>query len=238
MELSIRQQVELAKDRFTSQDYYGAIHLLEELIERGSAYADAQHLLGLSYELLGKPDRALSAFDRALELNPRYVEAHVHRGIVLAGLGREGEAAEAFERARQAGGEDRGGLSAHHAAKLANRHAELAEAYAEAGAVGRAIAQYRTALELAPDFHDLRLRMARHMIDAGRTLEARDELQAVVDARPDLIDAQATFGLACYLSGEWATAQRVLEHLLREAPSDPRVRAYMSMLERGSRAAR
>lgn len=238
MELSPRQQVELAKDRFNSQDYYGAIHLLEELIESGRSYADAQHLLGLSYELLGKPERALAAFERALERNPRYVEAHVHRGIVLASMGREAEATKAFASARDAGGEDRAGLSSHQAAKLANRHAELAEAYAEAGALGRAIAQYRTALELAPDFHDLRLRMARHMIDAGRTLEARDELQAVVDARPDLIDAQATFGLACYLSGEWATAQRILEHLLREAPEDPRVRAYLSMIERGARAAR
>lgn len=238
MELSPRQQVELAKERFTSQDYFGAIHLLEELIESGRAYADAQHLLGLSYELLGKPDRALAAFEGALERNPRYVEAHVHRGIVLAGMGREDDAAEAFAKARDAGGEDRDGLSAHQAATLANRHAELAEAYAEAGALSRAIVQYRTALELAPNFHDLRLRMARHMIDAGRTLEARDELQIVVDARPDMVDAQATFGLACYLSGEWATAQRVLDHLLREAPEDPRVRAYMSLLERGSRAAR
>jgi tetratricopeptide (TPR) repeat protein len=238
MELSPRQQVELAKQRFNSRDYYGAIHLLEELIESGRAYADAQHLLGLSYELLGKPERALAAFDRALERNPRYVEAHVHRGIVLAGIGREEEATQAFAQAREAGGEDRDGLSEHQAAKLANRHAELGEAYAEAGVLGRAIDQYRTALALAPDFHDLRLRMARHMIDAGRTLEARDELQAVVDARPDLIDAQATFGLACYLSGEWATAQRVLEHLLREAPEDPRVRAYLSLLERGARAAR
>lgn len=238
MELSPRQQVELARERVALQDYYGAVHLLEELIEDGRSFADAHHLLGLAYELLGKPERALAAFERALGLNPRYVEAHVHRGIVLAEMGREQDANEAFARAREAGGEDRGGISVHHAAKLANKHAGLAEAYAEAGALGRAIAQYQTALELAPTFHDLRLRMARHMIDAGRTLEARDELQSVVDARPDLIDAQATFGLACYLCGEMATAQRVLDHLCREAPEDPRVRAYLSLLERGASASR
>jgi tetratricopeptide (TPR) repeat protein len=187
--------------------------------------------------MAGKPDRALAAFDRALELNPRYVDAHLHRGIVLAELGKELEATEAFTRAREAGGDDHGGVSGHQAGKLANKHAELAEAYAEAGVLTKAIAQYRLALELAPQFHDLRVRMARHMIDAGRTLEARDELQVVVDARPEMVDAQAAFGLASYLCGEYASAQAVLERLRVARPDDPRVRAYMSLLERGMSAA-
>ena len=96
MDLSSKQQLELAKERFGLQDYYGAIHLLEDLIERGKAFADAHHLLGVCYELVDQPERALAAFDRALVLNPRYVEANIHRGIVLAGLGREREAERAF----------------------------------------------------------------------------------------------------------------------------------------------
>jgi tetratricopeptide (TPR) repeat protein len=237
MELSPRQQLELAKERFGLQDYHGSILVLEELIEGGAAFADAHHLLGLAYEMVGKPERALAAFDRSLELNPRYVDAHLHRGIVLAELGKELEATEAFALAREAGGGDQGGVSSHQAAKLANKHAELAEAYAEAGVLAKAIAQYRLALELAPGFYDLRLRIARHMIDAGRTLEARDELQTVVDARPEMVDAQAAYGLASYLCGEYATAQQVLQRLRAAAPDDPRVRAYMSLLERGMSAA-
>jgi tetratricopeptide (TPR) repeat protein len=225
MELSPRQQLELAKERFGLQDYHGSILVLEELIEGGAAFADAHHLLGLAYEMVGKPERALAAFDRSLELNPRYVDAHLHRGIVLAELGKELEATEAFALAREAGGGDQGGVSSHQAAKLANKHAELAEAYAEAGVLAKA------------GFYDLRLRMARHMIDAGRTLEARDELQTVVDARPEMVDAQAAYGLASYLCGEYATAQQVLQRLRAAAPDDPRVRAYMSLLERGMSAA-
>jgi Flp pilus assembly protein TadD len=74
--------------------------------------------------------------------------------------------------------------------------------------------------------------MAKHLIDAGRTLEARDEAARVVRVRPAMTDAKATFALASYLCGETDTARDVLEQLRADAPDDPRVRAYLSLLER------
>src|SRR5437660_8455830 len=83
MDVSPEHLVDQARERFQLQDYYGAIHLLEEVLATGRAFADAHHLLGLSYSLVGQPDNALAQFDRALQLNPRYVEALIHTGIVL-----------------------------------------------------------------------------------------------------------------------------------------------------------
>ena len=59
-----------ARDRFTVQDYYGAIYLLEEIVASGRAFADVHHLIGLSLSLLGRSEEALTQFARALELNP------------------------------------------------------------------------------------------------------------------------------------------------------------------------
>src|SRR6266852_7898944 len=95
MDVSPERLVEQANERFQLQDYYGAIHLLEEVVATGRAFADAHHLLGLSYSLVGQSDKALEQFGRALQLNPRYVEALIHTGIVLNELGREEEAAAA-----------------------------------------------------------------------------------------------------------------------------------------------
>ena len=92
MDISPNRLLERAKERFALGDYSGAIHLLEDLIEGGCAFADAHQLLGLSYHMVGRSDTALESFGHALELNPRYVEAHIHRGIVLSDLGRTGEA--------------------------------------------------------------------------------------------------------------------------------------------------
>src|SRR5207249_11256770 len=68
MDVSPERLVEQANERFQLQDYYGAIHLLEEVIATGRAFADAHHLLGVSYSLAGQPDKALEQLDRALEI--------------------------------------------------------------------------------------------------------------------------------------------------------------------------
>src|SRR5947199_10319481 len=122
MDVSPEHLVAQARERFELQDYYGAIHLLEEVVASGRAFADAHHLLGLSYSLVGQQEQALAQLDRALALNARYVEALVHRALVLNELGREAEADAALGPAAQVGGEGRPGLPAHVAAKLASPH--------------------------------------------------------------------------------------------------------------------
>jgi tetratricopeptide (TPR) repeat protein len=221
-----------ARERFVVQDYYGAVHLLESVVDSGRAFADVHHLLGVSLSLLGQGHRALAELDRALELNPHYVEALIHRGLVLNELGRTEEAEQAFNHATASLSQTTSGLPAPVAAQLANRHAELAETYAGAGALDRAIQQYERALELGPEFHDLRYRMARVMIDAGRPLEAREALESVLRARPNFVDAEAALGLARYLSGDAAGAREVWQGCLERRPENARVDAYLAMLER------
>jgi len=232
MHVSTEQLVEATKERFAVQDYHGAVHLLEDVAGSGRGFADVHHLLGLSYHMLGQSERALASLDRALALNSRYVEALLHRALVLDALGRSLEAAQALGRARELGGAAREGIPAQHAAKLANMHASLAEAYAETGVMERAIDQYRRALELGPGFHDLRYRLARLLLEAGRAPEAREELQHVVAARPQFYEARAALGLVAYVSGDLVAARAAWAGLQRERPEDPRVRAYLKMLDR------
>src|SRR5438270_567899 len=232
MDVSPERLVEQANERFQLLDYYGAIHLLEEVIATGRAFADAHHLLGLSYSLAGQPDKALEQLDRALALNPNYIEALIHRALVLNELGREAEANAMLRRARQVSSERRAGFHGHVAAKLANQHGALAQAYYEAGGLNEAIAQYEAALELGPGFHDLRYKLGRMLLEAGRALDAHEHFQTIVRERPSFLDAAAMLGLACYLAGDGLAARAVWEELRARRPEDPRVEAYLALLSR------
>ena len=221
-----------ARERFAVQDYYGTVHLLEEIAAGGRAFADVHHLLGVSLSLLGQRDRALAEFARALELNPRYLEALIHQGLVLYEMGRDAEAEDSFRRASASLTPSSNGLAAPVAARLANQHAELAEAYAEAGALDRAVEQYQRALELGPGFVDLRYRMARLLLESGRSLEAREALEEVLRSRPNFVDASAALGLAHYLSGDALGARDIWKKCLQRRPENARVEAYLAMLGR------
>ncbi len=236
MDVSPEHLVDQARERFQLQDYYGAIHLLEEVVATGRAFADAHHLLGLAYSLVGQTAQALAQFDRALDLNPNYVEALIHRAIVLNGVGREDEAGAALRRAGRVGGETRQGFPAHVAAKLANQHAALGDAYVESGGLPQGIEQYRAALQLGPGFHDLRYKLGRLLLEAGRALDAREQFEIIVRDRPTFLDAQAMLGLTCYLAGDGLAAKAVWQECRDRRPEDPRVEAYLAMLARGDTA--
>ena len=232
MDVSVDHLLTQARDRVALQDYYGAAHLLEDLVSQGHAFADVHHLLGLCRSFLGQHAEALKEFDHALELNQRYLEAHIHRGIVLTELGRTEEAQQAFSQAAREGQATVGGFPRLVAARLANQHASLGEAYAEAGASGDAVAQLQRAVELGPTFHDLRYRLARQLLESGRALEAREHLERILEANPDFIDARAALGLAHYLAGDADAAKSHWDECLARRPGHARVSAYLSVLGR------
>jgi tetratricopeptide (TPR) repeat protein len=232
VDVSSRGMLELARERFANRDYYGALLSLDDLAGSGRAFADVHHLRGLAFSLLDRPDEALDEFDRALSLNGRYLEALLHRGLVLNQLGRADEAAAAFAAAAAAEGPAVAGFSAPVAARLANEHARLGDLYAEAGALGEAVLEYRRAVQLGPAFHDLRLRLARLLLEAGNPLQAREDLEVILAARPDWVDARVQLGMARYLAGDAAGARDTWRACLDARPDLERVAAYLAMVER------
>jgi tetratricopeptide (TPR) repeat protein len=221
-----------ARERFVVRDYHGAVLLLREAVVEGLAYADAFNLLGLSLALIGRQADAVDAFDRALELNPRYVEAHLNRAVVLTDMGRVEEASFGFAEAERWGGPDESGFPAMVANRLANAHAGLGHEYRAAGGLDEAIAQYERALTLRPGFADIRLSLARALLERGRTAEAADALDQVLRARPEWLDAMLLRGLTAYLQGDLEGADTVWARASERHPEEPRVEIYRSMLAR------
>jgi tetratricopeptide (TPR) repeat protein len=222
----------LAKERFAVRDYHGAALLLTSLTEEGPAFADALNLLGLSLALVDRADDAIGAFDQALRVNPRYVEAYLNRAVVLNHLGRENEAQSSMARAAELGAADESGYPAVVANKLANAHSALGHDYRAAGALDLAIEQYRRALELRPHFNDIRLALGRALVEYGRHGEAAAVLDDVLRARPSWLDAMLLRGLAAYLQGDLDAAGTIWTEASMRHPEEPRLEIYRSMLSR------
>lgn len=222
----------VARERFDARDYRGAALLLSSAIESGRGYADAHHMLGLCYAMTEWRDEALASFDAAIRLNPRYVEAHLNRSIVLSDLGRAEEAAAALSQAHEFGRVDNTGFPAVIANRLANMHAELGRAYREAGASDKAVAQFRDALGMRPGFADLRLELARTLLELGSFDDAISELETILRDRPEWVEAMLLRGLAAYLAGDYDGAKVVWEDASERHPDEPRLETYRSMLAR------
>jgi len=226
----------VARERFATRDYRGAILLLDSAIRSGQGYADAHHLLGMCYALTEQPEQALQSFDSAVRLNPRYVEAHLNRAIVLGDLGRAAEAEEGMKQALALGAPDASGFPSMVADRLANMHAELGRAYREAGAFVKAAEHLEAALALRPGFSDLRLELARTRLEAGNPGAAESELDEVLAKHPNWLDAMLLRGLAAYLSGNLEQAKIVWDRASERNPDEPRLESYRSMLARKLRA--
>ena len=161
------------------------------------------------------------------------MEAHIHRAITLNDLGRTEEARESFARAADADAEKGGGrFPSAASARLANRHQELGDLYAELGGNEEALAEYRKAMALRPQFLDIRNKLGRLLIEVGRPGEAEAELREVVDARPSFAAARANLGLALYRAGREREAEAEWRRTLEQSPDNAQVSSYLGMLER------
>ncbi len=106
-------------------------------------YADLRLLSSRIHHRLGQTDEATAQARKALEINPRYAQALVHLGRLLAGEGRAKEAVEHLVRATQCG------------ADWADVHYLIGELMADHAPAG-AGEHYRRALELDPQYHQAR----------------------------------------------------------------------------------
>jgi tetratricopeptide (TPR) repeat protein len=236
MEPSVEQLLQRGREALRRRDYKAALMDFQEVLGRHPDYADVHHLAGLCLSLVGEPEAALEAFDRALMVNPAYVEAHLSRAITLNEVQRHEDAQAAFERAvaLEAAGSGRFGSST--SARLANAHAALGDLYVESGALVEGAAQYRAALELRPDFPDIRNRLARTLMDLGDLEGARTELEATLQGSPRFVAARLNLGLAHFKLGHAEVAAREWEQCLGLEPGNDRARVFLGMLTRDATA--
>jgi tetratricopeptide (TPR) repeat protein len=236
MDDQVRELVALGKEHFQRGDYSLAAGHLEQVVARGAAFADVHHLLGLTYHHLGEFESAQRAFQKALEINPSYVEAALNLAIVCNDLGQYERArqvyGDAVARARSRQPRDPNGdepLDSYTRGKIANLHASVADGYLSVRRPNDAASEYRRALALCPTFVDLRLKLAAALREANDLDGSLAEYRLAVQHAPAYVPARAALGTALYAGGKLDEAVGQWEEVLRMDPAHRTAGMYLKL---------
>ena len=235
MDDHLRELVALGREHFARGDWSLAAGHLEQVIARGATFADVHHMLGVAYHQLGEFESSKRAFEKALEINPGYVEASLNLAILCNDLGQYDKAqavyANAVELARQ-GPRETGGdqpLDSFSRGKIANLHAAVGDAYLGSRRPADAALEFRRALQLAPAFVDLRLKLASALRESGDHHAAAAELEQAVRDAPAYVPARLALGLAWSAAGKLEAAVAQWEEVLRMDPAHRTAQLYLKL---------
>lgn len=125
-------------------------------------------------DALGKPVEAQAEFQKAVELDPQYAEAHHNLGLALAAQGKAEEAIAQYRKALA--------LPIYPTPEIG--YYNMGNAYLHLGRLQEAEEAYRTAVQLAPKMAAPYYGLGMTLWRAGRKDEARAAFKAARDLGP------------------------------------------------------
>jgi tetratricopeptide (TPR) repeat protein len=223
--------VTLGKKTFEEKDYKRAEGILLSAIEKGARYPDVYYSLGLTCHSLGKINRAIHFFREALKLNSAYVEALLSLSITLNDTGKYSEAKEAFDKAiNVVSGEKTVIPDTIVKPRIVNLHRELGRVFISINRYEEAVLHFKKALEIAPNYHDLRLEYAGALREKGDFAEAKRILEEILQEKPRFVPALLRIGLINYIEGNMEEAKTFWEKSLSIDPTNKLVHLYLKSI--------
>ena len=188
-------------------------------------------MLGVIYHAQGRFSDAEEAFEEALRLNPNYTEAALNLSVTYNDLGKYDARARGLRQGRLGTrvGQPRS-LDPFARGKIANMHADLGAAYAGLGLYDEAVREYSKALELCPDFVDLRVRLGNVYRDMGMLDAAVAEFEDAKRLRPDYLPARIHLGVTLFSLGRKDAAIDEWQAVLEVDPNNKSARLYLRMV--------
>lgn len=233
MDERTKQLLSLGREHYEKREYEKAEHFLKQVLERPERYADVLNMLGVIHHDRGRFDQAQAAFEESLSINPSYTEAALNLAVTYNDLGRYDEAKRIYDAAMARGEESPGQLDPFVKGKIANLHAEVAQAYLDAAMPADAIHELRKATLLCPSFADLRVRLSHLYKQKGDLNAARFELEEAVRVRPEYVPAHVSLGVVLLAQNRKAEAMERWEAALRLDPDNKAAQMYLRMAETG-----
>ncbi len=229
-------------------DYRSNIILWRDTIAKSPANPRAHNNLGYFLNAEGRTMEAIAEYQRALRINPDYIDAHNNLGSALQDLpGRMNEAIAQYQEALRlkpdypqvhynlgsAWLKTPGRLNdaiaefqtaLHYKPDYAEAHSSLGTAWSKIpGRLDDAVAEFQTALRLKPDYAEGHFNLANTWVTVpGRLNDAIAHYQEALRLKPGLVEAHTNLGNAWMnLPGRLNDAMAQYQEALRLKPDSP-----------------
>jgi Tfp pilus assembly protein PilF len=219
----------------TGESYFnsGVIHLREGRVDlalnafKRAVDADDENPyfrkgLGQAYAAKREWKDAIEQFEKALELNPYYVDVRNDLGTALILAGKREEGKKQFLTAYADATNPTPEISARN----------LGQAYLEEKNYAEAVNWFRTAIGRNKAYPDPYLGLAEALMASDRLEEAVLLLESGVEAAPEDPGLTLALGQAYYQAGRFAEARSRLEDALKMDPAGPVGQAAAAQLQK------
>jgi len=147
------------------------------------------NMLGNALLQQGRMNEAIIHFQKALQINPDYVDAHNNLGNLLLKMGNVDEAVGQYQKALQ--------INPDYAAARNN----LGNLLLQKGEVDEAIAQYQKALQINPGYAEAHINLGGAQFQKGKVDDAIAQFQQALQIDPDIAEAHFNLGNALFQKG-------------------------------------
>ncbi len=154
-------------------------------------HADANHLLGVIVDEVGRHEIAVQLISKAIKKNPIDAAYHCNLGNALHEQGRLDDAVASCRKAL--------GIKPD----LAGAHSNLGNAFTDLGRLDDAVASYHKALALKPDFPEVHSNLGTALKELGRFEDAAASYHKALAIEPDFPEAHENLGRLRLMMGSF-----------------------------------
>jgi tetratricopeptide (TPR) repeat protein len=182
--------------------------------------------LGNALSVQGKPAEAMLEFRETIRLKPNFAEAYCNLGKCLRQRGEYFESLAMYSKGHELGSRQ-AGWPYPSATWLAEAERLAAEAHNNLGnalqgqrKLTEAIAEFRAAIRLKPDFAEAHYHVGDALGKQGKLSEAIVAFREAVRLKPDLAEAHYGLGLALHFQGKLPEAIAAFRDAIRVKPDN------------------
>lgn len=231
MDDHLKQLLLLGREHYQKREFDKAEYLLKQVVQQTDRFADVFDMLGVISHAQGDFAQAERFFEKAVGLNPNYTEAQLNLMVTYNDLGKYDLARELYARIRGRAGTGAGEQDPFVLGKIANMHAEISQAYFDAGMPAEAVRELERAVALCPTFADLRTRLATMYRDSGQKDRAREQLELAKQHNPNYVQGRVLLGVALLSSGEYDAAIGEFEAVLERDAEHKGAQMYLKIAQ-------